>query len=61
MLNSKVAGMVVLLVRKDWEALTKSCSLGLLSVVIQPYLQFYPTVTQNQVISQQAKGFVSLK
>lgn len=35
-MNSKLAGMVVQLVQKVWDALTNSCSPGLLRAFIEP-------------------------
>lgn len=43
-MNSKLAGMAVLFVRKAWDVLSKSCLLEPLRVVIQKFLWFYPAV-----------------
>lgn len=59
-MNSIKADMAAQLVRKAWDVLTESCSLGSLRVVVQPYQCINPAETQYCVPSQRSDGFESL-
>lgn len=58
--KNPLAGIASQLEQKASDPLTKSCSLGPLRAVIQPYLQFSLALIEFQVISQRSAGFVSL-
>lgn len=59
--NRTLTGTAVQLVQNAWDALTKSCPLGYLRLVIEPYVFFNPAVTQFYVLSQRTDGFVAVK
>lgn len=59
--RSTSTGIAILFMQKAWDALTKLCSLTLLSVQIQPYLWSKYVVIRFQVLLQLSDGLASLK
>lgn len=59
--NSTLADMAVYLAQKASDALTKSCSLQLQQVVLQPYMWLNFAVIPFQVLSHRSHCLLSLK
>lgn len=58
---SFMARIVVQIVRKTWDVLTKSCLFSLLLIVVHPYQWFHPALMQQQVLLQQLGSYASVK